>query len=394
MPLYQYQAFDAAGKKKSGLIEAQGERDAKDKLRDQELMVSRLEIKTGGSSKENLKGDDLVAFTIQLSQLVNAGIPLYESLIAIEEQYRAESFHRIILSLCDQIKAGSSLSAAMGAYPESFDRLYRAMIAAGESVGALDGVLDKLAQLLAKRDKLRKQIGTALIYPCILACFSLVILGLLLGFVIPSIEGIFGDKQLNGFTELILGLSHFARDYFWIYGPLGIAAIGYLVYKARSAPGKIWIQKNGLKVPLVRSLMIQAAVARFCRTMGTLQQGGLPMIDSLRIAREVMGNAVLEEEVKRAEDKIVEGSSLSAELVRSKWIPPLVSRMLVVGEDSGNIVAMFNKIADIYEEEVEKTINRMMALSQPAILIVMGCMIGCVMMAILLPLTDISALSM
>lgn len=392
MPLYQFQAIDANGAKRSGLLEAQNERDAKEKLREQGLMVAKLSLKTSSSGRQNLRGDNLVAFTMQLSQLLNAGVPLYESLIALEEQYRTESYHRIILSLCDQIKAGSSLSAAMSAYPGSFDKLYRSMITAGESVGALDVVLDKLSHLLSKQNDLKKQIVTAMIYPAILASFSFLIILMLLGFVVPSIEGIFAGRQLNGFTQFVLSLSHFFRDYWWLYIP-GIAGIiGFLVYKIRSAAGKLWIERHFLKVPLIRTLMIQTSVARFCRTMGTLQLGGLTMIDSLRIAREVMRNVVLEEEMQTAEARIIEGSSLSAELKQSKWIPTMVSRMLAVGEDAGSTVTMLNKIADMYEADLEKTLQRLVALAQPVILIFMGVIIGVVLLGILLPLSDISSL--
>lgn len=394
MPLFQYHAIDAQGKKRSGLLDAHNERQAKDKLREQGLMVSQLNTKVQVSSKQNLKGDALVAFTLQLSQLINAGVPLYEGLVAIEEQYRTESFHRIILSICEQIKAGTPLSEAMGNYPESFDRLYCAMISAGESVGATGIVLDKLSLMLSKQNKLKKQISTAMIYPGILASFSLLIIFLLLGFVVPSIEGIFEDRQLNGFTEFVLKLSHLFRDYWWLYFPLFGGLIAYLVVKIRTPAGKLWLQRHLLRVPLVRTLIIQSAMARFTRTMATMQQGGLTMIDSLQMAREVMHNVVLEEEIKKAENKIIEGSSLSAELAKSKWIPMMAARMIAVGEDSGSIVAMMNKIADIYEEEVEKTVDRVMALAQPIILITMGTIIGIVMLAILLPLTDISSLSM
>lgn len=392
MPLYHYQALDISGKKKAGFIEAHNEREAKGVLRDQGLMVSQLSVKTAVTSKQNLKGENLLTFTMQLSQLVGAGVPLYESLVALEEQYRSEPFHRVILSLCDQIKAGSTLSDAMGNFPDSFDKLYRSMIMAGESVGALDVVFERLSHLLARQMKLKKQIGTAMIYPLILASFSLLIIAMLLGFVVPSIEGIFADRKLNGFTTLVLSLSHIARDYWWLYIP-GIAGIiTYVVMKLRSVQGRLWLERNTLKVPLLRTLVIQTAVARFCRTMGTLQQGGLPIIDSLRISRDVMRNVVLEEEVKEAEKKIIEGSSLSAELSRSKLIPTIVPRMLSVGEDSGSTVTMLNKLADMYEEELEKTLDRVMALAQPVILIFMGTIIGTVLLAILLPLTDVSAL--
>lgn len=392
MPLYHYQALDNTGKKKSGFIEAHNERDAKSILRDQGLMVSQISVKTAVSSKQNLKGENLLTFTMQLSQLVGAGVPLYESLVALEEQYRTDSFHRVILSLCDQIKAGSTLSDAMGNFPDSFDKLYRSMIMAGESVGALNVVLERLTHLLARQMKLKKQITTAMIYPGILASFSLLIIAMLLGFVVPSIEGIFADRKLNGFTNFVLNLSHFARDYWWLYIPAIIGLIVFIVVKMRSHEGRLWRERNLLKVPVLRTLVIQTAVARFCRTMGTLQQGGLPIIDSLRISRDVMRNIVLEEEVKAAESKIIEGSSLSAELGRSKWFPTIVPRMLSVGEDSGTSVAMLNKLADMYEEELEKTLDRVMALSQPVILIFMGTIIGTVLLGILLPLTDVSAL--
>lgn len=394
MPLYNYESIDGSGKKRSGLIEAQNDKEAKEKLRSQGAMVKKLTLRTSISKKQNLKGDTLLAFTMQLAQLLNAGVPLYESLLALEEQYRGEQCHRVVLSLCEQIKAGQSLSQAMGNFPDSFDKLYRAMVTAGESVGALDTILDKLSYLLQKQNKLKKQIITAMIYPAILASFSLLIILMLLGFVVPSIEGIFADRQLNGFTEFILSVSRGFRNYWWIFLPLCAGLVAYLVYFIRSPQGKVWMERHTLKIPLLKTLIIQTCVARFCRTMGTLQQGGLPIIDSLRISREVMRNVVLEEEVKKAEGRIIEGSSLSAELAHSRYIPSMVARMLAVGEESGNAITMFNKVADMYENEIEKSLDRVMAMAQPIILIVMGTIIGVVLLAILLPLTDVSSFTM
>jgi general secretion pathway protein F/type IV pilus assembly protein PilC len=392
MPLYQYQAIDGKGKRTKGLIEAQGEKEAKDKLRDMGVMVTSLAVKTSMSSRQNLKGESLMAFTLQLSQLVGAGVPLYESLLAIEGQCRSEPYHRIVLSLCEQIKAGASLSQAMSSYPDSFNHLYCSMITAGEAVGVLDSVLEKLALLLSKQIKLRGEIITAMVYPAILAGFSFLIILMLLGFVIPSIEGIFAERKLNAFTTFVLSTSHFFRDYWWVYVPLIGGTIGYLVYFLRKPAGKLWLEKTFLKTPLLKTLMVQAAVARFCRTMGTLLQGGLPLIEAMRISREVMRNTTMGEEVKIAEKRIIEGSSIGKELGRAKHFPPMVAQMLSVGEDSGGIVVMFNRIADMYEQDLEKTLARLMALSQPAILIVMGIVIGTMLLAILLPLTDVSSL--
>ncbi|CUI15737.1 putative general secretion pathway protein F [Candidatus Protochlamydia naegleriophila] len=393
MPLYQYHYVDAQRKRRSGLIEALSEREAKDKLRDQGVLVTQIQTKAKVSSKQNLKGEGLLAFTVQLSQLVNAGVPLYESLTAIEEQSRGEPYHRIVLSLCEQIRTGMTLSAAMGTYPESFDKLYCGMVSAGEAVGMLGPVLEKLTQFLAKQMKLKKQITTAMIYPCILGGFSMLIIALLLGFVVPSLEGIFAERELNAFTNAVLAISHIFRDFWWLYIPAIVGGVSWGIWKFRSPEGKLWMEQYLLRLPLIKTLVIQTAVARFCRTMGTLLQGGLNMIESLRISRGVMRNVVLEKEIQVAEGKIIEGHSLSQELGKSRYIPQMVSRMLAVGEESGTSVTMLSRIADMYEQELEKTLDRVMALAQPVILIVMGLVIGTVLLAILLPLTDVSSFS-
>lgn len=393
MPLYQYQYVDGQKRKRSGIIEAQGDREAKEKLREQGLLVIQLSLKDKVSKKQNLKGDQLLAFTIQLSQLINAGVPLYESLLAIEEQSRGESYHRVVLSLCEQIRTGTSLSQAMATCPDSFDRLYCGMVAAGEAVGVLGPVLEKLNQFLSRQMKLKKQISTAMIYPGILGGFSLLIIGVLLGFVVPALEGMFADRQLNSFTNAVLVISHFFRGYWWLYLPLLGGGLFWGIWKIRSPQGRLWLEKKSVKVPLLKTLVIQTAIARFARTMGTLLQGGLSMMEALRISRGVMRNVVLEKEIQAAETKIIEGHSLSQELGRSAYVPRLVSRMLAVGEESGTSVAMLNRIADMYEHEIEKTLDRVMALAQPVILIVMGVVIGTVLLAILLPLTDVSSFS-
>lgn len=393
MPLFQYKALNVKGRRKSGLIDALDEREAKEKLRSMGIMVVSLSAKVKVSKRQNLKGEKLLAFTLQLSQLLDAGIPLYESLCSIEQQCRQESHHRIILSLCEQIKAGASLSQAMSAYPDSFNHLYCSMIFAGEAVGALNVVLEKLTNLLTRQMKLQGDISTALIYPAILAGFALLVIGMLLGFVVPSIEGIFAERKLNGFTAFILSVSYIFRTYWWAYVPVVGALTVWGVYQLQTPQGRLWIQRVSLKVPLLRSLVIQASLARFCRTLGTLQQGGLPLIEAMKIAREVTRNIVLEEEIKKAELRIIEGGSLGKELARSKWFPPMVTQMLAVGEESGSMTNMLNRIADMYENDLEKSINRALALAQPLILVVMGLIIGAVLLAVLLPLTDVSSLA-
>ena len=238
--------------------------------------------------------------------------------------------------------------------------------------------------------KLRQEIVTAMIYPCILASFSLLSSCFADGFCLPSIEGIFADGNLIGFTQAVFVTEPlFARLLVGLYAIL-IALIVYLVYKASQKQGALE-GAQFFESPLMRTLMIQTAVARFCRTMGTLQQGACRSSIPCGLPAKSCTMWCLEEEIKKAEAKIIEGSSLSAELDASKWFPMMVSRMLAVGEESGTHNFMLNKIADMYEEEIEKTLARLMALAQPVILVVMGSIIGCVLLAILLPLTDISS---
>lgn len=391
MPLYSYQALNLQGKKIKGSIEAETGREAKEKLRDQGLMVSNLNQSLGVTRKENLRGDALVTFTMQLGQLISGGIPLYEALMAMEDQFRSEPGHRVILSLCEQIKRGKSMSAAMQEFPASFDQQYRAMIIAGEAVGNLSSSLDRLSELLKKQSLLQKKLITSAIYPVILMSFSLLILSLLVGFVVPSIEGVFEGKELNTLTTFVIGTSHFFRAWWWLVIPLFIAAIAGIIYQLMTPAGKLWRQRTALKLPLIKTLTIQASVARFSRTMGTLQEGGVPMIEAIRIGREVMHNCVLEEEMLRAEKRIIEGTSLSKELARSLYMPKLVIKMVSVGEETGNMGSMLHRIADFYEAELEKNLDRLMALSQPVILLLMGALIGLILMAVFLPLTDMQS---
>ncbi len=390
--LFQYRYIDGKGRKRKGLIEAMHAGEAKEKLRAQKIVVTTLKETFGKKAHSNRQGKEaLITFTTQLASLLQAGMPLYESILSLQEQYQQEAFHPILLSIGDQIKRGSSLSDAMSGYPDIFNRLYCSMVAAGESIGALDQTLEKLSLLLNRQDKLKKQIVTALLYPALLFSFTLVVLFLLLTFVIPSLETLFEDRDVNRFTKLVMLFSNFLTHKWMYYLPLIGVGITGAYYGLTSARGKRWIQKQLLRLPLLKTLITQTAIARFARTMGTLLQGGVSLIQALQIARKVMRNPFFEEVIEEAETKIIEGSLLSIELKKSPLIPSLVTRMLAIGEEGGNTAAMLQKIADLYEDEVEKSLNRLTALAQPVILVIMGGIVGLIMIAVLLPLTDVSA---
>lgn len=391
MPLFHYKSVDLQGRKSSGIIEAKNCLAAKEKLRGSQVMLISIEERKRFFRQERLHGSALIAFTSQLAQLLSSGLPLFDSLTALGEQYLGEKFHAILVTICDQIQEGSSLSTALSHFPESFSPLYCSLVAAGESVGSLDKSLQQLSALLTKQSKLRKQLTTALTYPLLLCSFSIVVVFLLMTFVIPSLETLFEGRAVNQFTHLVIATSHFLTDKWPLYlSALGCSAAS-LFFAMRTTRGKLFYHRLLLQIPLLKTLVKQAAIARFSRTMGSLLHGGVPIIGALQIARKVMQNPILEKEIEAAEEKIVAGSLLSTELRKSKRIPPLVPRMLAVGEEGGESAKMLSNIADIYEEEVEKSLSRLTTLAQPAILLIMGGVVGIIMMAVLLPLTDINA---
>jgi general secretion pathway protein F len=393
LPVFHYQALETTGKKVKGFVEAQNEKEAKQKLREQSIMVTKLEVNASLKSSQHLNREQLLTFSSMLAELISAKLPLYESLSAIEEQVRKEPYHRIILSLAEQVKSGSPLSEAMKSFPESFNRLYISMVLAGEASGNLEEVLNRQVMFLKKEAKIRKQISNALIYPGILSLFAFAVIILLMGFVVPSIEGVFEGRQLNSYTMLVLSLSHLFREWWWL---LLIAAcgIGFGIYSYLSKPaGKLQLQKWLMKLPLIHKVMVQAALIRFSRTLSTLSESGLNLVEGLKLAGQVMQNPLMEEEIVRAEKRIIEGGRLQDELKKSRYLPKMAVRMIAIGEESGHLGEMLGKVADMYEDDLEKTIDRTMSLIQPAILVIMGAIIGLVLMAILLPMTDISSLT-
>lgn len=388
MPQFVFAAYNAQGKKVKGTVEAVKHKEALDQLKGRGLFVSKLALK--GGKKIRFSTASLLTFTTQMAQLTQSKIPLYEALLIIEQQSRGESYHPILLNITEEIKRGILLSTALSRYPESFNPLYVALVRAGEAVGQIDHAMSSLSTLLQKSEKLKRELSGALIYPLVLAVFSILVIGMLLGFVIPSIEGMFEGKQLNGFTAFVIGLSHFVKDDFYLWLPsLGIIG-AFVFYRLRTKEGKIQLEKQLMATPLIKKVVILQAMARFLRTMATLQQGGLNLIDSLELSKKVMNNYHLEKTVTSAIKKLHEGSILSKELARSLHIPPIVIRMLKIAEETGDTKSMFEKLADVFEGDLEKILSRVVALAQPVILIVMGGVIGMVMLAVLLPLTQMA----
>ncbi len=391
MPLFRYKALAETGRATAGVIDADSESVAKERLRKQKVMVTSIGLLKDNKKEIGLDRTLLLSFTKELGQLLRAGLPVYESLLTLEEKYRRHKSHSLFLDLCDRLKSGSSLSASLKRYPKTFDEIYLSMVASAEQSGSLAQIFDQLSALINKQQKLRKQLISALIYPAFLGSFCMIVIFSLLLFVVPSMRDLFEGRPLHPITHIVLALSTFVNAA-WPFLLFGVAALGTSAFLfLRHPEGRLFLERGLLKLPLIKTLIIQAALIRFCRSLSVLLQGGVPLITSLSLSRKVMKQALLEEVIANAEKRIGEGKKLSDELKSSPLIPSLVTRMLALAEETGKTVPMLQNIADIYDEEMETHLAQMTALLQPTILLILGGVVGLILLSVLLPLTDVSS---
>lgn len=391
MGLFRYRALTQTGKKIAGIIDADSFDLAKERLRRDRVLVTHLDV-VGHRKEVVLKPSMLLAFTREVGQLLAAGLPLYESLLTIEEKYRKHRSHPLLLDLCDRLKGGEQLSGILKGYPKTFDSIYISMVEAGERTGALSWAFEQLFELIQRRQKLKKQLIGAMAYPAFLGAFCFfIVIGLLL-FVIPSMQELFEGRRLHPLTQMILSWSQFLQQtYPTLLLSLGAVA-ALLVIALRKSRVKSAFLRYLHKFPLVRSVLMEAALIRFCRSSSILLAGGVSLVQALTISRKATKHALVEEAVAEAEKHIVEGESLSSRLKASPYMPPLVARMLSIAEETGKLAEMFKNLSDIYDEELERSLHHITTFLQPALLIVLGGVVGLVILSILLPLTDVSSL--
>lgn len=389
MGIFQYTAVRSNGERLSGSIEAVTREEAKKILRDQQVIIISLEESKKTAQKTlSMSFDQRVIFTSQLAQLLEADVPLYESLEALEEQSKGESHQPVIQSLREHIRKGSFFSKALESYPTIFSPLYRAVVTAGESVGHLDQALSRLSQLFIKERSTRQKLISSLMYPVILSLLLIAAISVLLFFVVPAIEDLFEGKALPGFTAFIIGVSRFARSYFYFILAVIFGGLGFCIYQfSKPSVRKWWVEKM-LHWPIVGTFLLKSSLARFSRTLSNLLTGGTPLSSALQHAKEALGNSVLEAEIDRASQEIIDGGRFSTSLQTSSYIPPLFSKMVHIGEETGRLAPILGNLAHLYEEDSERVLERSVSLIQPILLIIMGAIIGSTLLAILLPLAD------
>lgn len=391
MPLYQYKALSDRGKKFSAIIDADSIQDARLKLIRRQVVVLYLAISNEKKPRNLLSKTDVLNLTREIARLLQAGLPLFETLSALEEKYRGQKPHRLLLSLADLVRSGFTFSQSLAKHPEIFDLLYISMIANAEKTGRLSQALTELAELISRQLHVRKQLISALLYPALLSGFCLVVLSSLLFYVIPSLRELFDGRDLHPFTQIVFAASQFACN---AKIPLALlfALSVFLTLAAFLSPRlKKKISPIAFRLPFFKPLLAKVSLIRFCRASATLLEGGLPLVQAFHQARRVMRHPLLEELIERAEVKISQGEPIHAPFQNHPLIPPLIPRMIGIAEEGGKLPFMMRQIAQIYEEELEKTLTHFATVAQPVLLLVLGIVIGFVLLSVLLPLTDVSS---
>jgi len=390
MPTFKYIAKESSGKTVSGVLEYSDKALLIEALRKKGLVIisidetaKRMRISSDGA----VKLEEIVIFSRQLATMVDSGIPLVQALDILCEQIEKPVFRNILIKIKDDIETGSSLSDALARHPSVFSSLYISMVRAGESSGALDDILDRLATYLEKANMLQRKVKSSLVYPAVVITMAILITLVMLLKVIPTFKGIF--SMLGGTlplpTRILITISDTIREMF-IYVAVGLGVFIFALRKyMKTRHGRETFDKLLLGMPILGPLFRKVAVAKFTRTLATLVKSGVPILISLEIVGKTSGNTVIEKAVDSVRSGIKEGENIADPLAKSGAFPPMVVRMIKVGEQTGELEKMLMKIADFYEDQVDAAVSGLTSLIEPLIIAFLGIIIGGIVIAMFLP---------
>ncbi|MBC7387121.1 MAG: type II secretion system F family protein [Cryobacterium sp.] len=396
MPEYKYEGVDKQGKRVKGQLNAASEGDLRVLLRGQGVRpiriagVSLVQRDLGsifGGSK-NITKEEVLHFTRQLQVLLGSGVPLVQSLDILADQASSASLRSLCQGVKNRVSEGAFLWESLSAYEKSFPRLYLALVRAGESSGSLDQMLKRLSAYLEDADRLRKMLKAAMMYPAIVISIGIAVISAMLIFVIPKFEELIKGSggTLPGPTQFVIDMSHFLGSY-GIYLAVFLGVGGFILMKFFESPeGRIFRDRALFKAPLFGPLMLKGGTARFTRTLGTLLASGVSLLDAIDICRQTIDNAVLEEAVGKVRTEIEQGKSLSVVFMKLDIFPKMAIQMMAVGENTGQLDKMLEKVADFYEAEVEALVGGLTKLIEPFILVFLGGTVGGMMIAMYLPI--------
>ncbi len=407
MPVYEYSALTRQGKNTTGVVDADSPVSARQKLRSSSIFPTSIrEVHETVALKKTqrrwtlpiltgrIRPSEVAIMTRQLATLVGAGFPLVTAIDAMLPQYRSQGLKSHLAKIKDNIVEGNSFAHALSLFPGTFSSLYINMVRAGESTGTLEVVLDRLADMMERRQALKMKIQSALAYPVLMSIIGTIVLFLLLTFIVPSITSIFTDmnRLLPAPTRLLMAISDFFKHWWWAFclmsGGLGVA---YFLF-SKTPSGRTVIDRFKLKLPLIGPLVRKLAVARFSRTLGSLQENGVPMLQALEIVKNIAGNVIISEAITEAAVEVGRGHSLGASLGRHSVFPNLFIQMVVLGEQSGELEVMLNKVADVFESETEAQVTTMASLLEPFMILVMAVIVGFIVLSICLPIFEMNQL--
>jgi type IV pilus assembly protein PilC len=405
MPTYKFEAMDTTGSEVKDSVEAGSEEEAQQKIRQMGYFVTKITETAQGKKKgkKDAKGKRkkgqvftiggvsskmLCTFTRQFSTLQDAGLPVLRSLKILEGQMRPGVLKNALIDVVDDVESGSSLSEAFAKHPKCFDRLYVNMVKAGEAGGALEVILQRLADFKEKSQSLKRRVTGAMIYPVVVILVAVCILTFIMLYIIPKFEKIFKDfnMKLPAITEWLMATSRWFGTY-WYVLPLFPLSFWLLIKLIRlSRTGAYALDRVYLWIPVLGMIMEKTIVARTMRTLGTLVASGVPILEALSIVRETCTNAVFERAYQRVYESIREGDTIAQPLKESRLVDDMVVNMIDVGEETGDLDTMLYKIADVYDEEVDVLVEGLISLLEPLMIVVLGLIIGTIVIALFMPL--------
>ncbi len=400
MAQFSYTAVTKKGERVKGALDAANEGEVRMALRAQQLRPIKiakkgaLEMDLGKlvSGGGGTKPVDTLLFTRQLSILLSSGVPLVSGLDIIGSQMQSPGMKRVVLMVKEKITGGTHLWEALSEHKKTFSTIYVNMVRAGESSGALDVILQRMIKYLDDAEKLKRLVKSAMVYPVTVSIIGVAVMIGMLAFVIPKFEDLLkgSGQELPLPTQIVINASHFVQHNF-LFIIAGVGVAGFLVLRfARSQEGKRFIDYNILHAPLFGPLMNKVAVARFSRTMQTLLSSGVNLLDALDICRGAIGNMAIEETIGKIKSEVEQGKHLSAVLAKISYFPPMVVQMVTVGENTGNVDKMLERVADWYEEEVQAMVSNLTKLMEPLILVFLGGMVGGMLISMYLPIFKMS----
>ena len=396
---YTYRVRDRSGRLLEGSLEADSTTLVATKLRQMGYLPVAIERKdTSGLKKElklpgsgRVKLKDVAVFSRQFSTMINAGLSLLRALNILAEQTENQAFRKVIDEVRLDVERGASLSQALAKHPKVFNRLYVAMVRAGETGGVLDGVLVRLASMIEKQVELRHKIKSAMTYPVAVFGLVLCIVTAMLLFVVPMFEDLY--SELGGTlplpTRILLGVSGVVKSYaIFIFVFEGLAIFAFKKW-IQSETGRARWDAFKLRVPIFGKLVHKTAITRFSRTLAVLLRSGVPILESLEITSETVNNSVMSRAVKDVQSAVKQGESVATPMAQHSVFPPMVTQMLAVGEETGNVDEMLEKVADFYDQEIEATVNALTSLLEPLLIVVMGGAVGGMVVALYMPMFNI-----